>query len=384
MNFLNKKIFNFSNNAFGLDLSDLSIKAIQFEKKGTLDRIRSFGIVDIPQGVISNGEVIKKEIVISKIKELLQKTVPKKLNSTKVICSLPETKAFLRLINFPKMKEDEIKEAIKWEMEANIPLPLEQVYFDWQLLDKNFSKDKNGSSALIAAISKDTANQLLEILEAVGLDPIGLEIESMAQIHSLVKENNQEKTILIIDIGDRRTSFTILVGNVPCFTSSIPFSASLLTSSLSKALKISFSEAEKIKLNYGIGSFAKKDPVFKAINPALKNLVLEIEKSMKFYITELKYSASINQVIPCGSKSERALHRCNPSINQVILCGGGALTKGLAPYLSKKINKKIDLGNPWINLNLGNQLPPIAKDQSIKYSTAIGLALKGIAYENLP
>ena len=95
---------------------------------------------------------------------------------------------------------------------------------------------------------------------------------------------------------------------------------------------------------------------------ALKNLVFEIERSTNFYITELKYSASIDRVI---------------------LCGGGALTKGLAPYLSKKINKKINLGDPWINLDLGNRIPPIAKDQSVKYSTAVGLALKEINYENL-
>ena len=362
MGFLNKKIFNFSNSAFGLDLSDLSVKAIQLEKKGSLDRIRSFGMVNIPQGIVSNGEILKKETVILKVKELLQKIGPKKLSSNKVICSLPETKAFLRLINLPKMKEEEIKEAIKWEIEANIPLSLEQVYFDWQLLNKNFSKNKNGSSALIAAISKDVTDQFLEILEKAGLDPIGLEIESLAQVHSLIKETERKKTAIIIDIGDRRTSFIILVGNIPCFTSSIPFSSSLLTNSLSKALGLSFAEAEKVKLNYGIGSFAKKDPIFKAVDSALKNLVFEIKRSTNFYTTELEYS---------------------DSIDQIILCGGGALTKGLVPFLSKKLNKEISLGNPWINLNLGKRIPPIPKDQSVKYSTAIGLALKGMNYENL-
>ena len=78
MGFLNKKIFNFSSSAFGLDLSDLSVKAIQLEKKGSLDRIRSFGMVNVPQGVISNGKVIKKELAIFKIKELIQNICPKK------------------------------------------------------------------------------------------------------------------------------------------------------------------------------------------------------------------------------------------------------------------------------------------------------------------
>ncbi len=363
MSFLNKKILNFSNNAFGLDLSDLSIKLIHLKKKGSLDEIRSFGMVELPKGVISNGEIIKKETVILKIKELIQKTKPNKINSNKVICSLPETKAFLRLINLPEMKEEELKEAIKWEIEANIPLSLEKVYFDWQPVEKSLGENSKRNSVLMAAISKEAVNQTLEILEASGLEPVGLEIESLAQIRSLIEKKESEKTTLIIDIGDRRTSFIILSKNIPCFTSSIHFSAGLLTDALAKTLNLSFEDAEEKKMNYGIGIFTKNDHIFKATSSALDGLVSEIEKSTNFYLTELKYSSSIDQII---------------------LCGGGALTKGIITYLSKKLNKQIILGNPWINLNLGKKLPPIDKDQSIKYSTAIGLALKGLDYENLP
>ena len=362
MNFLNKKIFDFSNSAFGLDLSDLSIKVIHIERKSKGDEIRSFGSVDIPLGVISDGEIIKKEIVISKIKEAVRKAGPKKLKSKKVVCSLPETKAFLRLINIPKMKEDEIKEAIKWEVEATVPLKLEQIYYDWQLLDENLNAGKNKNSVLIVAIAKNIVNQFLEIIEQAGFEPVGLEIESIAQIHSLIKKEARQKTTLIIDLGDRRTSFLMAVGDVPCFTSSIPISASLLTDSIAKTLNLSFKDAEKTKINYGIGSFVKRDPIFKAEKPVLDNLIFEIKRSTDFYLTELKYS---------------------PAIDQIILCGGGALTKGVIPYLSKELGQKVILGDPWVNLNMRNKIPLIRKDKSVQYSTVIGLALRGLNYEDL-
>lgn len=362
MNFLNKKIFDFSDSAFGLDLSDLSVKVVQLKRKSKGDEVRSFGSADIPLGIISDGEIIKKEIVVEKIKEAIQKAGPKKINSKKVICSLPETKAFLRLINIPKMEEEEIREAIKWEVEANIPLKLDQVYYDWQLLDKNLSADKNKKSVLIIAVAKSVANQFLEIIEQVGLDPVGLEIESIAQIHSLIKDGASKETTLLVDLGDRRTSFLVAVGDTPCFSSSVPISASLLTDSLSKTLNLVFKEAEKIKLNYGIGSFVKKDPIFRAEKPVLDNLIFEIKKSTNFYLTELKYSSSIDQVI---------------------LCGGGALTKGIVTYLSKELEQEVSIGDPWVNLDMKNKVPIIKKDKSVQYSTAIGLALKGLNYEEL-
>lgn len=359
MSFLNKKIFNISKNAFGLDLSELSVKVVQLEKEGEGDKLVSYASSDIPTGSISNGEIIKKENIVRAIEKAMDKSGPKKIRTKEVICSLPETKAFLRIINVPRMKEDEAREAIKWEMEANIPLPIDQVYYDWQILEKSFSKKKEEMSVLVVAVSRKVVNCFVEALEAVGLNVVGMEIESIAQTRSLIGEKDKDKTTLVIDLGDRRTSFFILVGNIPCFTSSIPLSGGSLTDAIAKSFNITFPEAEKAKINYGIGSPMKNDPIFKAVKPILENFVSEIDKSIDFYLLGLQYS---------------------PSIDKIVMCGGGANTKGIIPYLSKRLNKKIELGNPWVNFNMGKNLPMIEREKSVQYSTAIGLALKGTQY----
>jgi type IV pilus assembly protein PilM len=363
MSFLNKKIFNDATNLFGLDISDLSVKVVKLDLDGKTQSVASFGSVQMPAGCISDGEIQKKEQVVDAIRKAVAIAGPEKIRTKKVICSLPETKAFLRIITIPKMGDDEIQEAVKWEMEANIPLPLDQVYYDWQSVPEFAPSDKNKISLLVVAISKNTVDQILEILELAGLDPVGLEIESIAQTRSLVEATDDQKTVLIVDMGDRRTSFSISKGGVPCFTSSIPMSGQSLTDIISKGMSISFDEAEKVKINNGIGSDFNNDSLFKVVMPVMDNLVSDIERSIDFYLTGLKYSKSVDKII---------------------LCGGGANTKGLVPYVTKKIGKDIEIGNPWINMRIGNNVPVIDRSQSVQYSTAIGLALKGSYYEDLP
>jgi type IV pilus assembly protein PilM len=280
-----------------------------------------------------------------------------------VICSLPETKAFLRIIAIPTMNTDEVREAVKWEMEANIPLPLDQVYYDWQILEKNLIDEKNKINLLVVAIAKPVVDEIMSVLEGAGLEPVGLEIESIAQARTLVDEKKEDKTIMTVDIGDRRTSFLITKNGIPCFTSSIPICGQSMTDAISKSLSVSLEEAENMKINYGIGSDFKNDAIFNAVKPILDSFSAEIERSIDFFTTGLQYSSRVDSII---------------------VCGGGANAKGLIPYLSKKIGRELELGNPWVNVLAGKDLPPIDRNESVQYSTALGLALKGLYYEDIP
>jgi len=357
MSVFQKKIINLFPSSFGLDLSDLSIKAVWLEREGNRDVIRSYGSVPLPSGAIIDGEIIDATIVEEAIKTLLKKSGPAKISTKKVICSLPETKAFLRIITLPRMKEDEVKEAIKWEIEANIPLTLDQVYYDWQILDLNLTKEKDKMSVLVIAVSRANVDQFQEVLEGAGLEPVGLETESIAEARSLLLESEEKKTTLIVDIGDRRSSFLVAIGSSPCFTSSVPLSSQMITEAISKSLQISFEQAETMKIKNGLGSMAEKSPVFLAAEPILESIAVEIEKSIDFFLTSFTTSQKIEHII---------------------FCGGGSSMHGLLPYMAKRLGRPVEIGNPWINVHLGKRLPLIDHDHSIQYSTAIGLALRGL------
>lgn len=356
MNFLNKKIFNISHGAFGLDLSDLSVKVVQMENNKGEKEVTSFSCVDIAKGSIIDGEILNQANVISAIKKAVASAGFKKIKSKKVICSLPETKAFLRIISLPEMKKEEIKEAIKWEIEANIPMSVDQVYYDWQIIEDSISTEKGKMNVLVVAFSRKVIDQFLETLEKSGLEVVGMEIESIAQSRSLLLENDK-KTSMVVDLGDKRTSLLVIIGNIPCFTSSIPISGSQMTESIASMLGINFDEAEKTKLAYGIGSVSQQDLIFRAVKPILDGLATEIERTTDFYLSNLSYSSCVERII---------------------ICGGGSNMQGLIPYLSKKLNREVELGNPWINFLSPGKVPIIERGKSVQYSTAIGLALKGL------
>lgn len=363
MSILQKKIFDLFPSSFGLDLSDLSIKALWLDRSGDGDTIASFGSVPLPLGSVVDGEIMNPEVVQSAVLRLLEKAGPKRIKTRKVICSLPETKAFLRVISLPKMDEDELKEAIKWEIEANIPLTLEQVYYDWEIMDLDLAQEKGKMSVLVVAVARGVVDQFQTVLEGAGLEVVGLETESIAQARSLLPEKDEKRTTLIVDIGDRRTSFLVSIGSTPCFTSSVPLSSQMITDAISKSMHLSFEEAEAVKIKHGLGSLALKSPVLKAAQPVLENMAAEIEKSIDFYLNNLRYSASVDSIV---------------------LCGGGSNMHGLLPYMTRRLGRPVESGNPWVNVRLGKRIPPIDRGKSVQYSTAIGLALRGLdEYEDV-
>jgi type IV pilus assembly protein PilM len=351
--FLNKKIINFEDKYIGLDVSDFSVKVFQLEKKAGLDRVRSYGCEKINPSYIEDGRIIEKEKVSEIIKNIIKKAGPKKINTKKVICSVAESKVFLRILSIPKVNEEETREAIKWEIEASIPLSVDQVYFDWQFLNQEGEKQ----NILTVAVSKEIIDNLSEVLVLAGLSIYGFEMESTATTRSIIPKNiKNNEARLVVDMGEEKTSFIIVEGNVPYFTSSIPFSSSGVTETISNALNVSKEEAEKIKT-------AKEDSehpvdnnlIFNSIKPFLENLAVEVEKTIDFY-----------QNMP----------QSHAKIEKIVICGGGANLKGLLPYLITRLKREIIFGNPWVNLNMGKNLPIISKDDSIRYATALGLAMR--------
>jgi len=94
MSFLNKKIFSIDPEIFGLDLSDLSVKVMQLEREGQTESIRSYAVAEIPAGCIEDGKIVNKEKVSAIIRETIKKAGPRKIRTNRVVCSLPESKAF--------------------------------------------------------------------------------------------------------------------------------------------------------------------------------------------------------------------------------------------------------------------------------------------------
>jgi len=372
MNFLSLKP-----EAFGLDISDLSLKIIKLKKKGKFLSLASFGESEIKPGIIKKGEIKEEEKLAEIIKEVIKKVKGEKLKTKYVVASLPEEKAFLQVIQMPRMPEEDLKSAVIYEAEDYIPLPIEQVYLDSRIVPPVYDH-LDHFDVLLAALPKKIVDPYLASLKKAGLQPLALEIESLAIARALIKNEITTLPLLLIDLGATRTSFVVFSGHSLRFTSSIPVSSGSFNEIISKNLGISLAEAERLKIKYGLEEKIelkiKKDKteikkergkVFEALVPALVDLIQQIKKHLDYYQTH----ASHEHLPPNGK-----------GVLKILLCGGGANLKGLTELLTLELKIPVELGNPWVNILPEGQkeTPELPFEKSLGYTTALGLALRGI------
>lgn len=353
--------------AFGLDFSDLSLKIAKLNKKGNFLSLTSFGEIEIKPGIIEEGEIKDENALIEAVKKGLKEVKGEKLKTKNVIASLPENKAFLQVIQVPKMAQDELKTAVSFEAENYIPLPLEEVYLDFQVIPP-ICNHLDHVDVLIAAFPKKTLYPYFYCLKKAGLIPQVLEIESQSISRALIKNWVSSFQVLIIDFGRSRASFIIFSGNSLRFTSSIPISSNELTETIARTLKIDLPEAEKLKLKYGLEisrGITKNKKIGEAIIPVLTNLIEQIKKYINYYQTHASH-----EHLPSNGKG----------IEKVLLCGRGANLLGLTDFLSAELKIPVELGNPWVNIlpQPLKEVPELPFEESLGYTTALGLALRGI------
>ncbi len=354
-------IFN-NPSAFGLDLSDLSVKLVWLKRVGSQIHLASFGRQEIPEKIIESGNIRKEEELIILIKSIISQAKGEKVKTKYCIVSLPETEAYLRIVQLPKMKKEEVGEAIRWELEAYIPVSIDTVYFDWQIIDSGVGQTEH-LDVLIGALPKALVDPYLEVIKKAGLEPLAFEIESVATARALIKENGFSDPVLMIDLGARRTSFIIFVAKTVWLTTSPPISNNLLIDDIAKGLKITYAEAKNLKFKVGLDRDKEKGQVYQAMEPRLLELVAEIKKYLDYYKTSY---------LP--KRAEKS------DIKKILLCGGGANLKGLSAFLSSKLGLEVAVGNPWVNIlsPSADELPGLPFEESLSYATALGLALRGI------
>jgi type IV pilus assembly protein PilM len=359
MNLLLYNLFGKKPTGFGLEVEDRSLKAFQIEKIGKEGcKFVTCGLRNIKKGIVENGVVIDSGALASEIKELLKGAKPRPIKNKFVVISIPETKAFIRVISIPKMDPQEAEVAIKWETEANIPVSVDSVYLDWEIVGEGKGE---ANEVLVAAASKDIVEKYSEAMRKAGLEVLAVGIDIIATVRSLTSFGNLEKEpTLIVDLGEDRTSLAIAKNKIPYFTSSLPVCGRSFTDALQKGLGISFEKAEDFKIRYGLGKMNDDDMLYKLFKPLVENLITEIEKSIRFYEESI-------------SPQEK--------IKKIILSGGGALLKDLLKYMVDRMKLEVILGNPLAFIDNKESCPENIQRSLAPYATAIGLAASACEYE---
>jgi len=342
------KFLELEPDTFGMDFSDLRLRVAKLNKKGEFFDLVSWNEIEIPEGIIIEGEIKDEDKLVAIIKKTIDGAKGRRITAKNVVASLPEKKAFLQVIEVPRMDEEELKTAIPFEAENYIPLSIDQVYLDYSVVPIS-NNGRNKMEILIGGMPKTVIDPYVSCIKKAGLVPTVLEVESQSITRALIKNGVSPFPTLIIDFGKSTTSFIVFAGHSLRFTSSITMSSQELTEAISKELKIDLAEAEKLKTKNGIED--------KKITKAMAPLLVELVKQTQRYI---EYYHSHN----------------NEPIKKILLCGKGSNLKGLSEFLFNELKIPTELANPWVNISPANKVPKIPFKDSLGYTTVLGLALR--------
>lgn len=337
---------------FGFDLSDRSLKYLELLKTRRSFRLGRFGEAKIPPGLIEDGQILKKEELIS-----LLKNIQKERGVKYIAAALPEEKVFLRTIKLPAMEERQIRVALESQLEENVPLSASEAVFDYEVIPET---DKNGHLDVSLAVApKNFAESYAEVFQKSGFQPVLFDLESRALVRSLVAHGDNSCQ-MIINFGATATNFVIAFGGKARFAAVIKAAGRMLDQAIARAFSVDLPEAEKIKKEKShLSKTAEKDELFTALLPVVSAVADEVGRHINYW------------------ESHQEEHgEPRSKIEKVVLTGGDANLKGLIDYFSQRLGLPVEYGNVWTNVfPLNNHLPEISFKDSLRYAVALGLSL---------
>lgn len=352
------------NNAFGIDLSDLSVKIVQLNSHAGRHQAMSFDVktlrsTKIPHGLIVNGELIEPEKVRQCILQTMEGALKEKkspLDSVWVVASIPEAQSFLKRITFENSPENITAEEIISTAKTHMPFDENTHFVDWQIIPHDTKEKTVKTHILVGAVSKQIAQSYTFLFESLGLTVVALEPESLAVSRTMITANktygNEARAIL--DLGATHSTLIIYDNNSVQFTISIPFSGELITTAIVQKLGISYSEAEEKKITAGLSYANAKGSLFALLSDMAQQLVEEVKQAINFYESHFEEA---NQ------------------ITHITMCGGTANLQQLDEVLTKSLGIESKPGHIFKNLMSKHEFP-LDNAKALSYAAAVGLALR--------
>jgi type IV pilus assembly protein PilM len=337
---------------FGLDIGHSSMKVMQLERgRDNSARVLGYGVSNYyREGTIEKGVIMDLESLAQAMHELFAERLVGIISTHRVACSVPTSYTFSRPLTLPPMDKKQIEDAIHLEAEQYIPVPIDQLYLDYDISHQ----DESGLDVLMVATPKKVVDSCINFLNAVGLQPISMEptMNASARLFNMADVRREEATVLV-DFGSVAVDVAIFDQGM-FVNSTIEGGSDTLTKLIAEHMEISQSEAYVIKSKYGISPHSDMPSVGRAAKPILDSLVKEIKRIIRYY-------------------DDRAAKR-HRKITQIITTGGGATIKGLNDFLSDQLDLPSHRLDPWQKIDFSGLQAPSDLARSM-YITVAGEAV---------
>ncbi len=309
----------------GIDVGAHAVKICQLQKTGRGFRLLAAGSAALPAEAVEDG-VLNEPEVVGKVVAALLKNL--KIKSKKVGISISGYSVIVKKINLESMDDEELSQYITTEAEQYIPFDVNEVYLDFQRLpSKNIGSGQD--DIMLVAARKDVVNGYLNMLVALKLNPVLVDVDGFALSNIWAANFGNEANSALVDIGASKMNINIVAGGMSVLARDVVVGSEQLTNQIAVALDVEFDRAEEIKV--GVVSVPEHEEKIRGIfTKVCTQWVMEIKKA-----TDLYRSNNPHQ-----------------PLQGIVLSGGGAKVYGLADFIAQETQLPVSLFDPFERMQI--------------------------------
>jgi type IV pilus assembly protein PilM len=271
------------------------------------------------------------------------------------VLSVPGHLTLTKFIKAPAIDKAKRPQVIQFEAQQNIPYPLAEVVWDYQIV----SDDGLDMEFMLAAVKLDVTQSLCEEIRGCKISPVAITPSTLA-LYRAFKYNYPESvgSVLLVNIGARSTNLLFIDGN-RFFIRTIGLAGNSVTQSIADEIKQDFAHAENLKLQVlsGQSELPESSPARAAVNSAVTAFIgrlhLEVTRS------------TVNYRRQSGTEQPTVIY----------LTGGGSQVKNLGSALAEKIKIPVEVFDPLRNVELSGAAAAAVRGCTAQLADLIGLAI---------
>lgn len=344
-----------------VDFGAGSLKLAEFEvnEAGGL-RLKQFAIKSL--GLEASQEAKREAIILKALQEVIAE---RGIKAKEVNVCAPGFHVFSKFVKLPPVEPSKVTQIIQYEAQQNVPFPLAEVVWDYQILGTTAAGELE---VLLVAIKADIVEGLFRVTETSGLRLQVADVSPAALCNAFRYNYGElEDCTMLLDIG-AKTSNLLFFEKGKVFSRSINLGANSITQDFANEAKLKFDPADKIKIEEGFVSLggAYEEPenphqaaISKIARQFMTRLHIQVNQTLQFYRGQQG-----------GSAPQR-----------LFLAGGASIMPYTAQFFAEKLNVPVEYFNPFrsIQIDPGVNLEELAR-VAHAMGEVVGLGLRNLAH----
>lgn len=317
----------------GLEIGSASVKVVQLRESSTGRIVEKMACRELPR---DNTKTVREE------KGKLSQTIGRlweelKISEKRVRLIISDPDIYTRHITIPRVGEQELNKAIKWQAEKFVSFPIDNAIVDYQNLDAELKKDPKNQEVILVAVQREVIDDYVAMLRDIPLMPAVIDFSPFAVARAVLETQKIEEDELtaIVDIASRNSTVIIVGSSSLVFVRNVEVSGRNLAEDL-KTVSEHSQDAQGVSATQRLGHF-------------------------------------VEQIELCFAYCEREF--LSQQIHRILICGGGSGIPGLVGFMSQKLHVPVELANPFERLNVDSG---ISADQIKTMAPRMVAALGGV------